>query len=314
MEIRRICLLGGSGFVGRHIAQLLSARGIEVVVPTRSRERAKALILLPTVDVAEADVHDEATLERLTRDADAVINLVGVLHDGRGRQGFADAHIALARKVVAVCGKNGIQRLLHMSALNADIDGASAYLRSKGGAETVVRESGLKWTVFRPSVIFGGGDKFLTMFARLQKFMPIVALGSPNARFQPVWVEDVAQAFVHALFEPHSYGRSYDLCGPKVYTLRELVALAGRWSGHPRPIIGLNDTLSYLQASVLERLPGKLLTRDNYYSMRTDSVCNCDFPFGIVPAMLEAVAPLYLGSSDDPRARYDGYRRQHDTR
>jgi len=312
MEIRRVCVLGGSGFVGRHLVQLLSARGIEVVVPTRRRERAKELILLPTVDVVEADVHDEATLERLTRGADTMINLVGVLHDGRGQQGFADAHVALARKVVAACKKNGVQRLLHMSALNADVNGASAYLRSKGEAAAIVKMSGLKWTVFRPSVIFGRGDKFLNMFARMLRFMPVVALGSPNARFQPVWVEDVAQAFVHALFEPHSYGQSYDLCGPQVYTLRELVALAGRWGGHPRPILGLNDSLSWLQASLLELLPGRLLTRDNVRSMRVASICGCEFPFGIVPAALEAVAPLYLGGSIDPRARYPQYRRHHD--
>ncbi|HUO43493.1 MAG TPA: complex I NDUFA9 subunit family protein [Burkholderiales bacterium] len=312
MEIRSICVLGGSGFVGRHLAQLLSARGIEVTVPTRRRERAKELILLPTVDVVEADVHDEATLEHLMRDADAVINLVGVLHDGRRNQGFAGAHAALARKVVAACRKNNIKRLLQMSALNADLAAPSAYLRSKGGAETIVRESGLKWTIFRPSVIFGRGDRFLNLFARMLRFMPVVALGSPNARFQPVWVEDVAQAFVHALFEPHSYGRSYDLCGPKVYTLRELVALAGAWSGHRRPIIGLNDTLSYLQASLLELLPVKLLTRDNIRSMQVPSICNCEFPFGIAPAALEAVAPLYLGRGIDPRTRYQTYRSHHD--
>jgi len=316
MEIRNVCVLGGSGFVGRHAVHLLSACGVEVTVPTRSRERAKELILLPTVDVMDADVHDEATLNHLTRDADAVINLVGVLHDGRGDRSFAEAHVALARKVVAACRKNNVQRLLHMSALNADVSGPSAYLRSKGEAEAIVRDSEAKWTIFRPSVIFGRGDRFLNMFARMLRFVPVVALGCPAARFQPVWVEDVAQAFVRALGEPHSYGQSYDLCGPKVYTLRELVALAGLWSGHPRLIIGLSDTLSYLQAFTLELLPGKLMTRDNVRSMRVDSVCDCEFPFpfGITPAALEAVTPLYLGAGGDPRARYGAYRRQHDTR
>ncbi len=316
MEIRNVCVIGGAGFVGRHIIHLLSARGFEVTVPTRSRERTKELILLPAVNVVDADVHDAATLERLTRDADAVINLVGVLHDGRGRQSFAEAHVALARKVVAACQKNNVQRLLQMSALNADTAGPSAYLRSKGEAEAIVRDSGMKWTIFRPSVIFGRDDKFLNLFARMLEFVPVVALASPRARFQPVFVEDVAQAFVHSLGEPHSYGQSYDLCGPKIYTLREMVALAGRWSGHPRPIIGLNATLSYLQAWVLELLPGKLLTRDNVRSMQVDSICDCafPFPFDIAPAALEAIAPLYLGTSGEPRARYNSYRRHHDTR
>src|SRR5208282_135123 len=198
MEIRNVCVIGGAGFVGRHITHLLSARGFEVTVPTRSRERAKELILLPAVDVVDADVHDAATLERLTRDADAVINLVGVLHDGRGRQSFAEAHVALARKVVAACQKNNVQRPLQMSALNADTAGPSAYLRSKGEAEAIVRESGVKWTIFRPSVIFGRDDKFLNLFARMLKLMPVMVLASPHARFQPVFVEDDAQAFVHS--------------------------------------------------------------------------------------------------------------------
>jgi uncharacterized protein YbjT (DUF2867 family) len=314
MEIRNVCVIGGAGFVGRHITHLLSTRGFEVTVPTRSRERAKELILLPAVDVVDADVHDEATLERLTCDADAVINLIGVLHDGRGSQSFAAAHVELARKVVASCQKNRVQRLLQMSALNAGVNGPSAYLRSKGEAETIVMESGLKWTIFRPSVIFGRDDKFLNLFARMLKLMPVMVLASPHARFQPVFVEDVAQAFVHSLGEPHSYGQSYDLCGLRVYTLRELVALVGQWSGHSRPIISLNDTLSHLQAFVLERLPGKLMTRDNYRSMQVDSICDCAFPFDIAPAALEAVAPLYLGKNDEPRARYGSYRKQHDTR
>jgi NADH dehydrogenase len=314
MEIRNVCVIGGAGFVGRHIIHLLSARGFEVTVPTRSRERAKELIMLPAVNVVDADVHDAATLERLTLDSDAVINLVGVLHDGRGAQSFAQAHVALAHKVVAASQKNNVKRLLQMSALNADVNGPSAYLRSKGEAETIVRESGVKWTIFRPSVIFGRDDKFLNMFARMLKFMPVMLLASPHARFQPVFVEDVAQAFVQSLGEPHSYGQPYDLCGPKIYTLRELVALAGQWSGHPRPVIGLNDALSWLQASVLERLPGKLLTRDNIRSMQVDSVCDCEFPFGIVAAAVAAVAPLYLGTSSEPRARYGAYRRHHDTR
>ncbi len=314
MEIRNVCVIGGAGFVGRHIINLLSTRGFEVTVPTRSRERAKELILLPAVDVVDADVHDLATLERLTLDADAVINLVGVLHDGRGAQSFAQAHVALARKVMAACHKNHVKRLLQMSALNADVSGPSAYLRSKGEAEAIVRESGVKWTIFRPSVIFGRDDKFLNLFARMLKLMPVMVLASPHACFQPVFVEDVAQAFVASLGEPHSYGQSYDLCGPKIYTLREMVALAGQWSGHPRPIIGLNDSLSYLQAMVLELLPVKLMTRDNIRSMQAPSVCDCAFPFGIAPAALEAVAPLYLGKSSEPRARYGAYRKQHDTR
>ncbi|MBX9810275.1 MAG: complex I NDUFA9 subunit family protein [Burkholderiales bacterium] len=308
MEITTICVLGGSGFIGRHICHQLAARGYRVRVPARDRERAKQLILLPTVDVVTANVHDPADLSRVIAGTEAVINLVGVLHDGRATESFQQAHVELARKVVTACRQNGVQRLLHMSALNADVNGPSAYLRSKGEAEAIVRQAGLEVTLFRPSVVFGRDDTFLNLFAQLLRWMPVVVLASPNARFQPVFVEDVAAAFVKSLEDLGSFGRSYDLCGPKVYTLRELVEFVGAATGRRRPIIGLNDTLSYWQAFAMELLPVKLMTRDNYYSMKIDSVCNCDFPFGVRPAALEAVAPVWLKPETLPRMRYQRFR------
>jgi len=307
MEVTTVCIFGGSGFVGRHICHRLAAQGYRARVPTRSRERAKPLLLLPTVDLIEADVHDSRDIVRAVRGAEVVINLVGVLHEGRGRQSFAQAHVELARKITAACREEGVRRYLHMSALNADLAGPSAYLRSKGEAEALVRESDLEVTVFRPSVIFGPEDSFLNLFARLAGLLPVVVLGSPGARFQPVFVEDVAAAFVISLEDVKSFGKTYDLCGPTVYTLRELVEYAGRTVGHARPVIGLNDTLSYWQAFAMEWLPVKLLTRDNYYSMKVDSICRCEFPFGIRPRPLEAVAPGWL-KPQTPRSRYSRYR------
>ena len=307
MEPNNVCAVGGSGFVGRHVAHLLSAQRYLVRVPTRSRERAKQLILLPTVDVIEANVHNEAELAGVMRGMDAVINLVGVLHDAHGERSFEQAHIELTRKVIAACRANGVRRLVHMSALGADVHGPSKYQRTKGAAEALVRASDLDWTIFRPSVIFGRDDSFLNLFATLLKLAPVMFLASPNARFQPVYVEDVAGAFVHSLTDLASYGKSYDLCGPRVYTLRELVTLVGEITGHRRPIIGLNDTLSYLQAFALELAPVKLMTRDNYYSMKVDNVSGEPFPFGLTPAAIEAVVPTYLGI-DSPRARYRAYR------
>ena len=307
MEIDRVCVIGGSGFVGSHIVQLLSAQRYLVRVPTRQRERAKHLILLPTVDVLEANVHDATELASLVRGVDAVINMVGVLHDGRGERGFEQAHVALTRKVIAACETHGVRRLVHMSALGADVKGPSKYQRTKGAAEAMVRAARLDWTVFRPSVVFGRGDRFLNLFATLQRLLPVIFLGSPNARFQPVYVEDVAAAFVRSLTDRSSYGKAYDLCGPRVYTLRELVALVGAVTGHMRTIVGLNDTLSYLQALAMELLPVKLITRDNYYSMKVDNISGEPFPFGIVPTAIEAVVPAYLGN-DSPRARYRAYR------
>lgn len=307
MDITTVCVIGGSGFVGRHICHRLAAQGYRVRVPTRDPERAKQLIPLPTVELTAADVHDPDDLTRAIRGVEAVINLVGVLHDGRGRHSFAQAHVELARKVAAACRQQGVRRYIHMGALNADANGPSAYLRSKGEAEAIVRASALDVTVFRPSVIFGREDSFLNLFASLLSFLPVVFLGSPDARFQPVFVEDVAAAFVKSLEDLASFGKSYDLCGPKAYTLRELVEYVGRMTGHSRPVIGLNDTLSYWQAFAMEWLPVKLLTRDNYYSMKVDSVCHCEFPFGIRPAALEAVAPAWL-ALQTPRMRYQRLR------
>lgn len=307
MEFKNVCVIGGSGFVGRHVVHRLSAEKYVVRVPTRRRERANPLILLPTVDVVEADAHSEAVLASLVRGMDAVINLAGVLHEGRGPRSFDEVHVALTRKVIAACEANGVRRYLHMSALGADANSPSKYQRSKGTGESLVRAAKLDWTIFRPSVIFGRDDRFLNLFAQLLKFLPVMFLASHGARFQPVFVEDVALAFVRSLPEQAALGQTYDLCGPRTYTLRELVQLVGRISGRPRPVVGLNDTLSYLQAFALEFAPVKLMTRDNYYSMKVDNVSNQPFPFGIVPAAVEAIVPTYLGS-DSPRARYRAYR------
>jgi NADH dehydrogenase len=304
----RVAVLGGSGFVGRHIVNRLAAIGRKVVVPTRRRERAKHLILLPTVDVIEADINDRATLERMLIDADTVINLIGALHDvPRGT--LARAHVDLVATTIAACKATGVSRLLHMSALHADAQGPSRYLVTKGEGEARVRESGLAWTIFRPSVIFGREDRFLNTFARLQRLFPIVALGCPGARFQPVYVGDVARCFVQSIPDDATIGQSYDICGPKVYTLRELVAYAGELSGHARPIVELGESMAMLQARVLECLPGPLMSRDNVLSMQRDSVCNGDFSarFGFTPAALEAVAPEYIAASAE-RSRFDDFR------
>lgn len=310
MEITTVAVLGGSGFIGRHVCQRLAAEGYRVRVATRDRERAKDhLILLPTMDLAVVNVHDPAQLAAFVNGADAVINLVGVLHDGRRERGFQAAHVDLARKVVAACREHSVPRLLHMSALAASRDGPSHYLRTKGEAEAIVRNSGLAWSLFRPSVVFGREDRFLNLFAALLRIAPVLALASPRSRFQPVFVEDVAAAFVQALADIASHGRSYDLCGPRAYTLRELVEYVGRVTGRRRLIIGLNGPLSYLQALAMEWLPVRLMTRDNYHSMKVDNVCSCEFPFGIAPTALEAVAPSWLGDRT-PRARYQGFRGQ----
>jgi NADH dehydrogenase len=232
---------------------------------------------------------------------DAVINLVGVLKGGNGDPygpGFARAHVELPKKIVRATQRSGVRRLLHMSALHADARGPSGYLRSKAAGEAAAFAVAppVAVSVFRPSVIFGRGDSFLSLFAQLQRYFPAVPLACPQARFQPVWVEDVAATFADSLTRRESYGRSYDLCGPRRYTLHELVAYAGKVSGHARPLIGLPDSLAWLQAAAMEFIPGAPLTRDNLRSMQVPSVCDegCGLPFGRVATPLEAVAPSYL--------------------
>jgi NADH dehydrogenase len=318
---RNILVIGGSGFIGSRLVNALSLGNHFVTVPTRRRQRARHLVQLPLVDVVEANVHDDATLSRLVAGRDAVVNLVGILHGQRGTpygSDFARAHVDLPRRIAAVCAQQGVRRVVHMSALGADVDGPSMYLRSKGAGEAALRaQPGLDLTIFRPSVVFGPGDAFLNTFARLQRVFPVVPLAGAGTRFAPVYVGDVVTAFVNSLVGAHAretIGQTYELCGPKVYTLAELVRLAGQWArvagGRGRPVIPLPDALGRLQALMLELAPGTpLMSRDNLDSMKVDSVCSGEFP-GFVPALgvphpesLEAIAPHYL----DPRSRESQY-------
>jgi len=310
MNPSAVLVLGGSGFVGRYVVGRFVAGGRRVLVPTRRRERAKHLLLLPTVDVFEADIHDDATLRQLVSGVAAVVNLVGILNEGSAGD-FERVHVEVARKVVESCREAGVRRLLHMSALNADAQGPSRYLRSKGQAEAIVAGSGLAWTIYEPSVIFGREDSFLNLFARLERLLPVMALAYPQAQFQPVFVGDVARAFDDAVDDDRTHGQRYKLCGPKVYSLRELVAYVGDLSGYHRWIVPLGPRLSRLQAGVLECLPGKLMSRDNLDSMSVPSICNCAFPdvFGFAPTALEAVAPEYLTPAS-ARSRYADMRAQ----
>jgi uncharacterized protein YbjT (DUF2867 family) len=240
---------------------------------------------------------------------DAVVNLCGILHEGR-RQTFEAVHAELPRKAVGACRAAGVGHFVHVSAIGAAESGPSAYLRSKGRGENAIRESvaSLPWTILRPSVVFGEGDRFLNTFARLLALFPFVPLAGAHARFQPIWVEDVARAVVAVLGNAPAYGRTYELCGPRVYTLEELVEFVGQTTGHRRPVIALPGWAGALQAFVLEHLPGKMMTRDNLRSMSVDNVASGPFPdLGFRPAPLEAVAPQYLASRAT-RSRYDLFR------
>jgi NADH dehydrogenase len=299
VKLDNVLVLGGSGFVGRHLVAALAARGITVTVPSRRRERAKHLLPLPTVEVVEADILAPGALEALAHGKQAVINLVGILHGN-----FERLHAALPLAVVNACRSRGVGRLLHMSALGVSSDAPSEYLRTKSaGEKAALGATDLAVTAFRPSVIFGPEDAFLNTFARLARAFPVLPLACPEARFQPVYVADVARAMSLALDERSAYGKVYELCGPRQYTLKELVELVCEMTGHRRAVLGLSERLSYWQAFVMEKLPGKLITRDNLRSMQVPNVCAGPFPFGIRPQPLEAAAPAYLAPTG-PRERY----------
>lgn len=313
--VKKVLLLGGSGFVGTYIANRLSQRGVAVTIPTRRRERAKALIMQPGVDVVEANIHCPDTLLDLVRGQDAVINLVGILHSRDVRlpysRDFAEAHVELPKKIVAACKAAGVRRLVHMSALHADAEGPSEYLCSKGDGEALVRaaQGELDVTVFRPSAIFGLGDAFLNTFADVLKKAPFFPLGFGHARFQPVWAADVADAFVDSLDDVDTYGQAYDLVGPKVYTLRELVDYTRELTGSTAKVVALSEGWAYLQAGLMWLAPNPLLSPDNLRSMQVDSIAGPDSraPADWRPTALEAVAPTYI-ALNTPKGKLDRFR------
>jgi NADH dehydrogenase len=328
-----ILILGGTGFVGRSVCDKLVERngggGAQIVVPSRQPARAKHLQLLPTVRLVQADVHNDAQLAALVRGCDAVINLVAILHGSESE--FRRAHVELPLKLSRVCVAAGVRRVVHVSALGVaplspspasspastaqaatGLDAPSIYLRSKTSGEALLSGAGLDLTILRPSVIFGEHDRFLNLFARLQTVFPMMPLAGADARFQPVWVQDVAAAIVRCLDDDATIGKVYECAGPQVYTLRQLVQTAGRLSGHARPVISLPTVLGQLQALAMEMLPGSpLMSRDNLASMRVPNVQSGKLPglreLGITPATLDSVAPDYL-SPGRGLARLDRWR------
>ena len=312
----RIAILGGGGFVGGHLAARLVSDGHRVTVLTRYAARRRALLVLPTLNLVETDVYDPVALARVFAGADAVVNLVGILNErGHSGNGFERAHVTLTEGVIDACRRTGVKRLLHMSALKADPTGPSYYLRTKGRAAVLaLAAKDLDVTVFEPSVIFGPGDSFLNRFAELIRLLPLAfPLACPETRFAPVYVGDVAEAFTVSLDEHRSFGRRYSLCGPRVYTLREILRYTAALAGLRRLILGLPRWASWMQAATLEWVPGKPFSLDNLRSLSVDSVCdeNGLGALEIEPTPLEAVAPGYIGRADS-RGQYDRYRRGHD--
>ncbi|MFO1494846.1 MAG: complex I NDUFA9 subunit family protein [Lysobacterales bacterium] len=301
----KIVVLGGTGFVGRTLVHALQAAGHRVDVLSRNRERLRHLLVYPTVRVISTSVYDQAALTQRLRGADAVINLVGVLQSaGFGGADFERAHVTLTRTLIAAMRAAGVQRLLQMSSLRAG-EGDSHYLRTRGEAEALVQNSGLAWTLFQPSVIFGPGDGLFCRFAPLLKWFWLIPLARAGARFQPVYVKDVAEAMLRTLSRADSIGQRYPLVGPKTYTLAEIVRYTAELLDVRRLILPLPAPLGRLQAFACDLLPAALkpFSGDNYKSLAVDSVSarNGLTELGIVPMPLEMVVPDYLGQSDHQR-------------
>ncbi len=298
-----VALLGGSGFVGTVLANRLENSGAQTRTLTRNREHARGLWSLPNNTVTELDLYDEAALAHALEGCDVVINLVGILNErGDDGRGFARAHVELTERALAACLRAQVPRYLHMSALNAAPDAPSHYLQSKGRAEALVAAAPLSTTVFRPSVIFGAGDGLFSRFATLLRLLPCLPLAGATTRFQPVYVGDVVDFILHVLKQiPTAAHERFDLGGPKVWTLREIVDFTARQMDARRLIIPLPSALARLQAEVCEHLPGKPFSRDNWRSLQHDSVVTGPdvlTTVGIIPTPIDAVIPPLLRPRD----------------
>jgi uncharacterized protein YbjT (DUF2867 family) len=313
-----ILVLGGSGFVGRSLCEKLVVQsgggGGRIVVPSRRPHRAAAIRFLPTVEVVRSDVHLDRDLARLVRGVDTVINLVAILHGSA--EAFRQVHVDLPQRLSKACQQAGVKRLVHVSALGVQPALANAaqsnYLRSKTAGEAALHASGLDVTILRPSVIFGKHDRFINLFAQLQAVFPVMPLAGVQAQFQPVWVEDVASAIAACLLDASTIGQTIECAGPQVFTLGELVRLAGQWAGQARPVLPLPMVVGQLQALVMECLPGEpLMSRDNLASMKTPNVASGKLPdlarLGINATAIEQVMPEVLAHRRGP-ARLDPWR------
>lgn len=325
----RLVILGGSGFVGRALAQRLARNGHAVTVLSRNLNAHAQRLLPPGVVLHELDVYDPQALQQAIAGHDAVINLVGILNEsGDNGRGFHRAHVQLTKLVIAACQLEGARsagstsaakgrmpgsglRLLQMSSLNAG-RGHSHYLKSRGEAEAAVKASGLRWTIFEPSVIFGRGDGLFCRFADVLKLAPVLPLARAGCKFAPVYVGDVVTAFERALADDRTIGEVYELYGPEVFTLADIVRMTARQLGLRRWVLPLPDALGRLQALACDFVPGKPFSSDNYRSLLTDSVGGVDglHRLGIVPVRVAEVLPGILGHADDKQTRYARYRAQ----
>lgn len=299
---KRVLILGGTGFVGRHVCEKLTRLGCSMTVITRRASQAAAIQNLPRVRVLEGDVYNAAFLTQCMAQHDVVINLIAILHGSE--EAFDKAHVQLPTIIAQVCQQSGLKRLIHISALGASLQGPSLYQRSKAQGEAVLQKAGLDLTILQPSVIFGANDKFLNLFAQLQQIAPVVPLAGANTRFQAVWVEDVAAAVAHCVMNASTAGHTYEICGPDIWTLKELVQKSGQWAGvrggKGRWVFGIPHALASVQAFLMELAPGQpVMSRDNLRSMQVDNIASGKAlglkDLNIQASSVGSIAPGYLG-------------------
>ena len=306
MNIQRICILGGTGFVGRHLVPKFASQGMETLVLSRHPERYRHLALNPGCRVETADIFDKKQLQQKFQGCDAVVNLVGILNENR-KLDFRRVHVELVDSITGSCRRAGVKRLLHMSALNASAtSGSSQYLRTKGEGENRAHTGGkpeVAVTSFKPSVIFGADDSFINRFAGLLNIPGPLPLACPNSKFAPVYIEDVCQAMANSLLDHKTFAQRYELCGPQTYSLIEIVRYISTLKGINKRVFGLSNGLSQLQASILEKLPGQLFTTDNYQSLQQDSVCtDKDYnlsSLGVTATSMDSIVPAMLQQTSE---------------
>ncbi len=305
MSGKHITVLGGSGFLGRNVVAHLANQGHHVKVLTRYRENSRRLLVLPQVRVVEGNVHYPAFLNREIAGSDCVINLIGILNEfGGDNQKFERVHVELTESVVKSCVDNNVARFVHVSALKADAEeGPSKYLRTKGQAENVIKRlpaDSVKWSILQPSVIFGTEDSFVNRFATLLKLpAPFLPLPRAQARFAPVFVDDVVAAITQCIERSDTHGMTYQLCGPQVFSLREIVERIRSELGVKRAIVAMPDAIARVQAAIMDFVPGKPFSSDNYMSLTVHSICDTDgfARLGIEPRSMNAIIPHYLGDA-----------------
>lgn len=313
MHAQKIVVLGGTGFIGSHLVTALVAKGCAVTVLSRNREKRRDLLVLPSVKLLSTDVYDRAALVQRFGGHDAVINLVGILNE-TGDARFSRAHADLTASVIAACREAGVARLLQMSSLNAG-NHASSYLKTRGEAETLVKNSGLDWTIFRPSIVYGRGDGLISRFHSLLKLSPLLPLARPKAKIAPVYVGDVVQAFTRCVDDSATCGHLCELYGPEVYTLARIARLIRDAAHLHRVVLPLPDALGWLQARACDFIPGKPFSSDNFKSLKLDSVGSRDglADLGITPRRFEILLPELLARTQHERRMDEARASQRDS-